>query len=204
GGGGHARALGAAVLQEPGQPRGGAAPGQQPRPLEGRGHARPRAAQARRLRAALPQPERGVAARGLPPLPHRDPRRPGGTQAGVRSQAPAATARPARVKPVRLVVFDLDGTLVDSVQDIATATNQALARVAPGTKPLPLAEVRAFVGEGATVLLERSLMRAGIAARADDVLPVFLERYRACLLATTRLYPGVAEALDALRGRPLA
>jgi phosphoglycolate phosphatase len=108
------------------------------------------------------------------------------------------------VRPVRLVVFDLDGTLVDSVQDIATATNRALAHVAPGTPPLSTAEVRGFVGEGARVLIERSLERAGIAARADDVLPIFLDRYRECLLATTRLYPGVAEALNALSGLDLA
>ena len=108
------------------------------------------------------------------------------------------------MRPVRLVVFDLDGTLVDSVQDIATATNRALARVAPGTPPLPLGEVRGFVGEGARVLIERSLERTGVDARVDDVLPVFLESYRGCLLATTKLYPGVAEALEALRDRTLA
>jgi len=108
------------------------------------------------------------------------------------------------VRPVRLVVFDLDGTLVDSVQDIATATNQALARIAPHASPLPLAEVRAFVGEGARMLIERSLKRAKVEASVDAVLPLFLERYRACLLETTRLYPGVVEALDALRGRVLA
>jgi phosphoglycolate phosphatase len=106
--------------------------------------------------------------------------------------------------PVRLVVFDLDGTLVDSVRDLATAVNAALDRVAPGTPPLPLADVRAFVGEGARLLIERSLERAGVARPADEVLPVFLECYRSCLLDTTRLYPGVAEALDRLRGRSLA
>jgi phosphoglycolate phosphatase len=60
------------------------------------------------------------------------------------------------------------------------------------------------VGEGARVLVERSLERAGIDRRADEVLPFFLESYRAHLLDTTRLYPGVEEALDLLRSRTLA
>ncbi len=115
---------------------------------------------------------------------------------------PAADA--ALTGPVRLVVFDLDGTLVDSLHDLATAINAALARVAPGTPPLPLEDVRAFVGEGARVLVERSLERARVRQPADDVLPVFLECYRSCLLDTTRLFPGVEEALDRLRGRFLA
>jgi phosphoglycolate phosphatase len=105
---------------------------------------------------------------------------------------------------VRLVVFDLDGTLVDSVRDLATAVNAAVQRAAPGSALLPLADVRAFVGEGARVLVERSLERAGVDRSADDVLPLFLDGYRSCLLDTTRLYPGVAEALDRLRGRTLA
>lgn len=118
------------------------------------------------------------------------------------------TARPeadaAFARPVRLVVFDLDGTLVDSVRDLATAVNAAFARISPGTPPLPLDDVRSFVGEGARVLVERSLERARLRRSADEVLPVFLECYRSCLLDTTRLFPGVEEVLDRLRGRTLA
>jgi len=114
------------------------------------------------------------------------------------------TAGLLRDRPLRLLVFDLDGTLVDSVRDLATAVNAALAQVAPGTPPLPLADIRAFVGEGARVLVERSLKRSGIDRKADEVLPVFLESYGAHLLDTTRLYPGVEEALDLLRPRTLA
>jgi phosphoglycolate phosphatase len=105
---------------------------------------------------------------------------------------------------LRLLVFDLDGTLVDSVRDLATAVNEALARVAPGTPPLPLEDIRAFVGEGARVLVERSLKRARVDRTVDELLPVFLESYRRHLLDTTRLYPGVLEALDRMRDVVLA
>ncbi len=110
----------------------------------------------------------------------------------------------ARPLPVSAVLFDLDGTLVDSTRDLATATNAALALAAPGTPPLPLEAVRSFVGEGARVLLERSLARTGLTLAVDDVLPLYLDCYRRCLLDTTDLYPGVREALDALGHRTLA
>jgi phosphoglycolate phosphatase len=108
------------------------------------------------------------------------------------------------VRGARLVVFDLDGTLVDSSRDLATATNAALAAVAPGVAPLSLEVVRSFVGEGAGVLIARSLAEAGIRRRPEEVLPTFLDRYRRCLLETTRLYPGVVETLDRLGGHTLA
>jgi phosphoglycolate phosphatase len=98
----------------------------------------------------------------------------------------------------RLVVFDLDGTLVDSAHDIAAAVNAALAALEPGTAPLPLDRVMGFVGDGARVLIERVLQHRGSPLRADTVLPVYLEAYRERLLDTTRLYPGIADALDAL------
>jgi len=101
-------------------------------------------------------------------------------------------------------VFDLDGTLVDSARDLATAVNATLARVAPEAPPLPLSTVRAFVGDGAGVLVARTLTRVGLSLSAEEVLPIFLERYAACLLESTVLYPGVREALDALRPRLLA
>jgi len=103
-----------------------------------------------------------------------------------------------------LLVFDLDGTLVDSARDLASATNAALARVAPGHAAIPLDVVRSFVGEGARLLVERSLRHAGIERSPDDVLPVFFECYGERLLDTTALFPGMAEALDAVRGHPLA
>lgn len=104
----------------------------------------------------------------------------------------------------RLLVFDLDGTLVDSSRDIAAAANAALGRLAPGAAAIPLDAILSFVGEGAWLLVERCLRHAGLDLSADEVLPVYLECYAERLLDTTRLYPGVAEALDALAGTTLA
>jgi phosphoglycolate phosphatase len=105
---------------------------------------------------------------------------------------------------VRLVVFDLDGTLVDSSRDLASAVNAALQQVAPGAPPLPEVLVRSFIGSGARKLIERSLQASGLPLPADDVLPAFLEEYRGRMLDTTRLYPGVEAALDALAAKTLA
>jgi phosphoglycolate phosphatase len=105
---------------------------------------------------------------------------------------------------VALLVFDLDGTLVDSSRDLASATNAALQRVAPGSRAIPLETVAGFVGEGARLLVERALRHAGLGSSPDEVLPVFMECYGERLLETTRLYDGVAAALDTLTGHTLA
>jgi phosphoglycolate phosphatase len=106
----------------------------------------------------------------------------------------------------RLVVFDLDGTLVDSARDIAAAVNAALARLRPDSPPVPVERVIEFVGEGARVLIARVLRHQALALEPDAVLPVYLECYRERLLDTTRLYPGIESALAELAaaGRTLA
>jgi phosphoglycolate phosphatase len=103
-----------------------------------------------------------------------------------------------------LVVFDLDGTLIDSSGDLAAAVNAMLFRIAPEAPALSPERIRSFVGHGAGTLVERALAEAGLPQRADAVLPLFLEVYRAHMLDTTRLYPGVAETLETLRGQSLA
>jgi phosphoglycolate phosphatase len=103
-----------------------------------------------------------------------------------------------------LVVFDLDGTLVDSRADIGSGLNAALARVHPGTPPLSAEQVRSMIGEGALLLVTKALRETGHDDAPQEVLPVFLDCYRERLLDETRLYPGVLETLQALEGRPMA
>ncbi|UAJ09532.1 phosphoglycolate phosphatase [Glacieibacterium megasporae] len=96
------------------------------------------------------------------------------------------------------VVFDLDGTLVDSSPDLTAALNVALDAVGrPAVDPVT---VRHLVGHGARVLIERGLALSGggdedVIARA---LPAFLDYYRAHVADSSQPYPGAEAALDAL------
>ncbi len=102
------------------------------------------------------------------------------------------------------VVFDLDGTLVDSLRDIARAANAVLGRF--GFPPHPEGAYRRFVGDGMEMLVRR-IVPPG---RAEDdvarVLAALRDEYRRRSLETTRPYPGVPELLDGLaaRGVPFA
>jgi phosphoglycolate phosphatase len=103
-----------------------------------------------------------------------------------------------------LVVFDLDGTLVDSSADLAAGVNAMLARVAPGTAAISVEIVRTFIGSGARNLVARSVTHAGAKVSPEDALPVFLEEYAARLTDSTRFYPGVEDALARLSSCTLA
>lgn len=100
---------------------------------------------------------------------------------------------------IRLVVFDLDGTLVDSSRDLADATNALIVEL--GGTPLTVAQVVDFVGEGAKVLVQRALGAAGRDPETPGALPRFLALYDTRLLEHTRAYPGVPEALEWLSTR---
>jgi len=100
-------------------------------------------------------------------------------------------------KAVRLLVFDLDGTLVDSKVDLAYSVNYALG--AFGFSPLPDETVYSYVGNGASMLIQRSL-GAGGRDLLPRVLETFLAHYREHLLDTTVPYPGVRESLSAQSG----
>lgn len=93
----------------------------------------------------------------------------------------------------RHFVFDLDGTLIDSRQDLADAANAMLATY--GAPALPVADVVAMVGEGAKVLVTRALARAAVPADPDEALPRFLAAYDERLTATTTPYAGVLDTL---------
>ena len=103
-----------------------------------------------------------------------------------------------------LIVFDLDGTLVDSSVDLANAVNSLLADLAAA--PLPVQSVVGMVGEGAAVLVRRALAARGLDPETPGALDRFLAHYDPHLLDHTRPYPGIVEALDALstRGATLA
>jgi phosphoglycolate phosphatase len=102
----------------------------------------------------------------------------------------------------RLVVFDLDGTLVDSQRDLADSTNEMLAEF--GAPPLPIDSVASMVGDGARALVERAIAASGLPPH-PDALAAFRRIYDRRLLEHTRPYPGVEGLVRMLADRtPLA
>lgn len=102
-----------------------------------------------------------------------------------------------------ILVFDLDGTLIDSARDLAESIGEMLESY--GADPLPLSEVVTMVGEGAPILVRRALARAGLRPGVDDALARFLKIYDRRLMDHTVVYPGMNESLAlALRRGPLA
>jgi len=98
-----------------------------------------------------------------------------------------------------IVVFDLDGTLVDSKLDIANSLNWTLARL--GYDPIPIAVIESFVGAGIMPLIRRTVEAAGHPERENDALILFRKRYWECLLDSTEPFPGVVETIESLKGR---
>jgi phosphoglycolate phosphatase len=106
------------------------------------------------------------------------------------------------LKRFDLVVFDLDGTLADTAPDIASALGATLGEI--GVLPPPLEDVKALVGDGARELIKRALTRAPPGETPADeelnrLLSRFIAHYAAHLCEGSRLYPGIAEAIDAAR-----
>ncbi len=101
----------------------------------------------------------------------------------------------------RAVIFDLDGTLIDSREDIAAACNHAL--VSHGRAPLPMETVRTFVGDGARMLLARAFDVPAKSPELDGPLTAFHAYYQAHPAVYTVLLPGALEVLDALAPVPI-
>jgi phosphoglycolate phosphatase len=99
---------------------------------------------------------------------------------------------------MRAVVFDLDGTLIDSAPDIAAALNRIIT--AEGHAPLTLAEVSSAIGDGAKVMLERTFAARGAVAEPRH-LAAFDTEYHANPVRETICYPGIEEALATLKGQ---
>ncbi len=99
--------------------------------------------------------------------------------------------------PYPLVVFDLDGTLVDSAADIAEALNRTLQDWQ--LPRVPEATVLTWIGDGVRRLVEQAFDAAGSGIDLDTVMPGFMRHYEACLLRSPRLFDGVEPALQTLR-----
>jgi phosphoglycolate phosphatase len=119
--------------------------------------------------------------------------------------------RPIPVEQLKLLVFDLDGTLIDSAQDLCNSVNAMLAHF--GLKHLEDTEIAGYIGDGALMLVRRALEPEPGAPAGEEFLQAayafFLDYYRAHKLDFTYAYDGVLEALDALkdlshREQPLA
>jgi phosphoglycolate phosphatase len=105
---------------------------------------------------------------------------------------------------VDLLIFDLDGTLIDSKLDLAVSVNAARGRL--GLPPLDNPRIYSYVGNGAPVLMRRAMGDDATEEQVAQALAHFQAHYRENLLVHTRLYPGVEVALEKFRaaGVPLA
>jgi phosphoglycolate phosphatase len=105
---------------------------------------------------------------------------------------------------MNLVIFDLDGTLIDSSIDLANSVNATRAHLA--LPPIENEVVYSYVGNGAPVLIRKALGPEYSEKAVEDALQFFLGYYREHMLDNTVLYPGVREALERFRaaGIPMA
>lgn len=103
---------------------------------------------------------------------------------------------------VRALIFDLDGTLIDSKLDLALSVNAALEELR--RKPLPHEQIYGYVGQGALKLVELAIGEGADPKEVEHGHEFFLAYYRAHMLDHTVAYPGVREGLAALEGRPMA
>lgn len=108
----------------------------------------------------------------------------------------AASGKQPDPENIRLFVFDLDGTLIDSKLDLALSVNAVRERA--GLAPLPHEKIHAFIGDGARSLIHRALGEQTTGEALDDALGFFIRYYSEHALDHTTPYPGVLEGLERL------
>ena len=101
-----------------------------------------------------------------------------------------------------LLIFDLDGTLIDSKADLVASVNATRSYM--GKDALPEALIASYVGNGAPVLIRRAMDSDASEEQIETALTYFIEHYNAHCLDRTVLYPGVRETLDAAKARNIA
>jgi phosphoglycolate phosphatase len=107
------------------------------------------------------------------------------------------TNRPIPVDRIRLLIFDLDGTLVDSRQDLCNSVNAMLRNY--GRPELPCELIATYIGDGAPMLVRRALGDPDDQMFVDEALLYFLAYYREHKLDFTYVYEGLKESLQAIR-----
>ena len=107
-----------------------------------------------------------------------------------------------RLRDIRLLIFDLDGTLIDSEEDLALSVNATLRWLE--MEPLPHPVIASYVGQGVTVLIQRALGARAKGNLVEKAAAYFLEYYRDHMLDHTRAYPEVKEGLERLKPRQMA
>jgi phosphoglycolate phosphatase len=107
-----------------------------------------------------------------------------------------------RFSSVRVLIFDLDGTLIDSKEDLVLSVNATLEHM--GHPSLPHDVVCSYIGRGAAALIRSSLGPSVTDEQAEEGHEFFLSYYRRHMLDHTVTYPGVREALDALASYKMA
>jgi phosphoglycolate phosphatase len=104
------------------------------------------------------------------------------------------TFRPIPLEKIKLVVFDLDGTLIDSEYDLAAAVNAMLRRY--GRNDLPLEVIKTYIGDGAPMLVRRALGDPEDETFVQEAVLYFLNYYREHKLDSTYAYEGIAHSLE--------
>lgn len=125
-----------------------------------------------------------------------------GTRQGFSKQNWTMTIPRTNPNGIHLLIFDLDGTLIDSEKDLALSVNAMLAEM--GRQALPYETIASYVGRGVMTLVRRALGQGASEEDIEKGVAIFLDYYRAHMLDHTVTYPGVREALEALQGRTMA